>query len=221
MLDLKRRAPDVRRFVATIEEWIIRTLAAFNVRGERRDDRIGVWVRRPDKGEGYEDKIAAIGSAVRVMREPTADTPTAVSKRRNARRCVALSVVDMLYLWRALSILFEAMHPFKRRNRYQQIARVRQPGKGHKRNTIMRAGSSVNIWACTRSLRASRITRLLGCQLLSCPRTEKITDTRKRETQFGIRSRSNLSGDHVGFRERSLRITGHSGEVLRLGSAAE
>jgi lipoyl(octanoyl) transferase len=66
MLDLKRRAPDVRRFVATIEEWIIRTLAAFNIRGERRDDRIGVWVRRPDKGAGYEDKIAAIG--IRVQR---------------------------------------------------------------------------------------------------------------------------------------------------------
>src|SRR5271154_7432408 len=66
MLDLKRRAPDVRRFVASIEEWIIRTLAAFNVRGERRDDRIGVWVRRPDKGDGFEDKIAAIG--IRVQR---------------------------------------------------------------------------------------------------------------------------------------------------------
>ena len=66
MLDLKRRAPDVRRFVATIEEWIIRTLAAFNIRGERRDDRIGVWVRRPDKGTGCEDKIAAIG--IRVQR---------------------------------------------------------------------------------------------------------------------------------------------------------
>jgi len=66
MLDLKRRAPDVRRFVATIEEWIIRTLAAFDVRGERRDDRIGVWVRRPDKGVGFEDKIAAIG--IRVQR---------------------------------------------------------------------------------------------------------------------------------------------------------
>ena len=46
MLDLKRRAPDVRRFVATIEEWIIRTLAVFAVSGERREDRIGVWVRR-------------------------------------------------------------------------------------------------------------------------------------------------------------------------------
>jgi lipoyl(octanoyl) transferase len=65
MLDLKRRAPDVRRFVATIEEWIIDTLAAFNVRGERRDDRVGVWVRRPDKGEGFEDKIAAIGIRIR------------------------------------------------------------------------------------------------------------------------------------------------------------
>jgi len=64
MLDLKRRGPDVRRFVATLEEWIIRTLAAFNVRGERREDRVGVWVRRPDKGEGYEDKIAAIGIRV-------------------------------------------------------------------------------------------------------------------------------------------------------------
>jgi lipoyl(octanoyl) transferase len=64
MIDLKRRGPDVRRFVATLEEWIIRTLAAFNVRGERREDRIGVWVRRPDKGDGYEDKIAAIGIRV-------------------------------------------------------------------------------------------------------------------------------------------------------------
>jgi lipoyl(octanoyl) transferase len=66
MLDLKRRAPDVRRFVASIEEWLIRTLAAFGVRGERRDERVGVWVRRPDKGDGFEDKIAAIG--VRVQR---------------------------------------------------------------------------------------------------------------------------------------------------------
>jgi lipoyl(octanoyl) transferase len=65
MLDLKRRAPDVRRFVATIEAWIIATLGAFNVRGERRDDRVGVWVRRPDKGDGFEDKIAAIGIRVR------------------------------------------------------------------------------------------------------------------------------------------------------------
>ncbi len=66
MLDLKRRAPDLRRFVATIEEWIIRTLATFGVRGERRDDRIGVWVLRPDKGEDAEDKIAAIG--IRIQR---------------------------------------------------------------------------------------------------------------------------------------------------------
>ena len=66
MLDLKRRAPDVRRFVAGIEEWIIRTLASFGVRGERREDRVGVWVRRPDKGEDAEDKIAAIG--IRIQR---------------------------------------------------------------------------------------------------------------------------------------------------------
>ena len=65
MLDLKRRAPDVRRFVVSIEQWIIDALAACNVRGERRDDRVGVWVRRPDKGEGFEDKIAAIGIRVR------------------------------------------------------------------------------------------------------------------------------------------------------------
>ena len=66
MLNLKQRGPDVRRFVATLEEWIIRTLAAFNVDGERREDRVGVWVRRPEKdqdlqGLGFEDKIAAIG----------------------------------------------------------------------------------------------------------------------------------------------------------------
>ncbi len=65
MLNLHRREPDVRRYVATLEAWIIRTLAAFNVRGERREDRVGVWVRRPDKGPGYEDKIAAIGIRVR------------------------------------------------------------------------------------------------------------------------------------------------------------
>jgi lipoyl(octanoyl) transferase len=65
MLDLKRRGPDIRRFVATLEEWIIRTLAGFSVTGERRDDRIGVWVRRPDKGTQHEDKIAAIGIRVK------------------------------------------------------------------------------------------------------------------------------------------------------------
>ncbi|MGB3448271.1 MAG: lipoyl(octanoyl) transferase LipB [Xanthobacteraceae bacterium] len=61
MLDLKRRRPDVRAYVATLEALIIRTLAAFNVKGERREDRVGVWVARPDKGPGFEDKIAAIG----------------------------------------------------------------------------------------------------------------------------------------------------------------
>jgi len=61
MLDLKRRAPDVRRFVATLEQWLIRTLDRLNVRGERREDRVGVWVKRPERGAGHEDKIAAIG----------------------------------------------------------------------------------------------------------------------------------------------------------------
>jgi lipoyl(octanoyl) transferase len=65
MLDLKHRGPDVRRYVATLEEWIIRTLATFDVAGERREDRIGVWVRRPDRGAGHEDKIAAIGIRVK------------------------------------------------------------------------------------------------------------------------------------------------------------
>jgi lipoyl(octanoyl) transferase len=65
MLDLKRRGNDVRRFVAGLEEWLIRTLAAFNIRGERREDRVGVWVRRPDKGAACEDKIAAIGIRVK------------------------------------------------------------------------------------------------------------------------------------------------------------
>jgi lipoyl(octanoyl) transferase len=65
MLDLKLRRPDVRAYVASLEDWIIRTLAAFNVRGERREDRVGVWVSRPDKGFGFEDKIAAIGVRLR------------------------------------------------------------------------------------------------------------------------------------------------------------
>jgi lipoyl(octanoyl) transferase len=61
MLDLKRRRPDVRAYVAGLEELILKTLAAFNVRGERREDRVGVWVKRADKGPEHEDKIAAIG----------------------------------------------------------------------------------------------------------------------------------------------------------------
>lgn len=70
MLDLKRRREDVRVFVAALEEWIIRALDRFNVKGERRDDRVGVWVVRPDRpllpdGSPAEDKIAAIGIRLR------------------------------------------------------------------------------------------------------------------------------------------------------------
>jgi len=65
MLDLNRRTPDLRRYVAALEAWLIGTLGEFNIRGERREDRVGVWVRRPDKGEAVEDKIAAIGIRVR------------------------------------------------------------------------------------------------------------------------------------------------------------
>ncbi len=62
MLDLKRRNPDIRCFVHNLENWVIQSLARFNVTGERRDGRVGIWV---DKGQGYEDKIAAIGVRVR------------------------------------------------------------------------------------------------------------------------------------------------------------
>src|SRR5215217_8929743 len=65
MLDLQRRTPDLRRYVAALEAWLIGALAEFNIRGERREDRIGVWIRRPDKGVAAEDKIAAIGIRVR------------------------------------------------------------------------------------------------------------------------------------------------------------
>ena len=61
MLDLKRRGGDVRAFVAALEQWVIDTLDQFNVKGERREDRVGVWVRRGER----EDKIAAIGIRVR------------------------------------------------------------------------------------------------------------------------------------------------------------
>ena len=63
MLDLSVRGRDVRRYVAGLEEWLIRALARLGVRGERREDRVGVWVRRPE--HGCEDKIAAIGVRVR------------------------------------------------------------------------------------------------------------------------------------------------------------
>ncbi|WP_299863823.1 lipoyl(octanoyl) transferase LipB [uncultured Hoeflea sp.] len=70
MLDLKRRRPDVRAFVSALEAVIIGTLENMNVRGERREDRVGVWVRRPEKprladGAVAEDKIAAIGIRLR------------------------------------------------------------------------------------------------------------------------------------------------------------
>jgi lipoyl(octanoyl) transferase len=70
MLDLNRREPDLRRYVATLEDWIVAALAHFNVSGERRKNRVGVWVRRPEKpslpgGLPAEDKIAAIGVRVR------------------------------------------------------------------------------------------------------------------------------------------------------------
>ncbi|EBW2353394.1 lipoyl(octanoyl) transferase LipB [Salmonella enterica subsp. enterica serovar Enteritidis] len=70
MLDLKRRRQDVRAFVSALEAWIIDALAAFNVKGERREDRVGVWVMRPDRppasdGSPAEDKIAAIGIRLR------------------------------------------------------------------------------------------------------------------------------------------------------------
>lgn len=64
MLDLKRRGGDVRAFVSLLEDWLIGTLAELGVTGETRRERVGVWVRRPDKGEGVEDKIAAIGLRV-------------------------------------------------------------------------------------------------------------------------------------------------------------
>ena len=67
MLDLKRRGPDLRRYVCNLEEWLIRTLAQFNVTGERRDGRVGIWIDRGKHGgePGREDKIAAIGVRIR------------------------------------------------------------------------------------------------------------------------------------------------------------
>jgi lipoyl(octanoyl) transferase len=65
MLDLTKRTRDVRAFVAALEAWIIEALAAFNVRGELRPGRVGVWVERKGPGWTREDKIAAIGVKLR------------------------------------------------------------------------------------------------------------------------------------------------------------
>jgi lipoyl(octanoyl) transferase len=62
MLDLKPRGADVRRYVHDLEEWLIRCLARFNITGERRDGRVGIWVVERD---GRENKIAALGVRVR------------------------------------------------------------------------------------------------------------------------------------------------------------
>lgn len=65
MLDLNNRKRDLRAFVAALEAWVIGALDRFNVRGEVREGRVGVWVQRPDKASQAEDKIAAIGIRVR------------------------------------------------------------------------------------------------------------------------------------------------------------
>ncbi len=69
MLDVGKRGRDVRCFVRDLERWVIATLAEFNVRGEIRPGRVGVWVTRPDRpgpdGKPTEDKIAAIGIKLR------------------------------------------------------------------------------------------------------------------------------------------------------------
>lgn len=70
MLDLTRRRRDARAYVCGLESWLISTLADFGVTGERREARVGVWVKRPEKprgpcGEIAEDKIAAIGVRLR------------------------------------------------------------------------------------------------------------------------------------------------------------
>jgi lipoyl(octanoyl) transferase len=70
MLDLRRRRQDVRAYVAALESWLIEALATLGVAGETREDRVGVWVARPDKprspgGALAEDKIAAIGVRIR------------------------------------------------------------------------------------------------------------------------------------------------------------
>lgn len=62
MLDLRARGADVRGYVRDLEEWMIRTLDRFNVRGERREGRVGIWV---DRGAGREEKIGAIGVRIR------------------------------------------------------------------------------------------------------------------------------------------------------------
>ena len=70
MLDLNRRGRDVRAYVHALEDWVIRSLDEFQVRAERREGRVGVWVTRPEKprlpdGSPAEDKIAAIGVRIR------------------------------------------------------------------------------------------------------------------------------------------------------------
>ena len=70
MLDVGKRGRDVRAFVKELEDWVIATLGSFNIKGEIREGRVGVWVERPEKppqidGRPAEDKVAAIGIRLR------------------------------------------------------------------------------------------------------------------------------------------------------------
>lgn len=64
MMDLKKQmqTPDIKKYIWMLEEWIMRTLATFDIKGERRKGRVGIWVVLDD---GTESKIAAIGVRIR------------------------------------------------------------------------------------------------------------------------------------------------------------
>ncbi len=95
MLDLNRRRRDVREFVRDLESWVIAALASFNVKGERRADRIGIWVERgvgSKDGPLDEDKIATIG--VRIRRW------VSFPRHRNQRRSRTRAFLGHRSLWR-------------------------------------------------------------------------------------------------------------------------
>src|ERR1700681_441740 len=108
MLDLKRRRAAVGGYLGRLEEWIIRTLAAFNVRGERREDRVGVWVSRPDKGSGCEDKIAAIGVRLKHWVSFHGISVNVEPELRHFDAIVPCGVADPRY---GVTSLFDLGHP--------------------------------------------------------------------------------------------------------------
>ena len=189
-----RCGPDLRRFVATLEEWIIRTLAVFGVAGERREDRIGVWVRRPEKGADREDKIAAIGIRVSAGSPSTASRSTSTATSPHYRRHSAV----------------RRRRARLRRHQPRRSRRAGRPGRGR-----CRAATRVPVAVREHRGRARRQSRIL---ITSSAAAKRARRKRARQALPAIRRAAPRRGHPC---RRRPAAAGVDIPLYRLGGAGE